>query len=445
MAGKINVYNLGEKGVNVVKSPIHLTDGELRSAQNAIFDPASAEGGIRKRGGMPRFSGSAMAGAVQGIVNVPLPASGQIARTFYLALGVFDADTWATSVTGVTWTDGVTPARAQTLTQCQIGGTILYYSQRMATFNRRIYYAGSDYIQYNAANHTAPPVRVYDGVNDYELFRIPYNPVSGSTTNSYLITDFCVHDGRLYMAVYDPGGVAPDHRGRVFEFDPDTGVVTQIGEAWGNTSGTLAGGMPFCLCSHNGMLWAGTNGISGAAVGKIYSIRPGIDTGWTLQITTAVGAGYIISMASWRGELYYGTQGDAGSAALLRKRDNAGVLSTIDTGASTDAGNHYAAITVFNDELYATYVSTLGATKVTHIRKYDGAAVTTDRDVDSLDAPRYCGQGFVYNSALYLPFLATGVNAADGFLLRKTGGAWTKVLDLANLRGFIGRVDVIPG
>lgn len=445
MGGKINVYNLGEQGVNVVKSPIHLTDGELRSAQNAIWDPSEAEGGIRKRGGMPRFSGSAMAGAVRGIVNVPLAAPGDITRTFYLALGTFDSDTWATSANGTTWAEGATPARSQSLVQTS-DAAVQYQNQRMATINRRIYYPGNDYVQYPAANHTAPSVRVFDGTNDYELFRIPYNPASGSTTNTKLITDFVVHDGRLYMAVYDPGGSAPDHRGRVFEFDPDTGTITQVGNAFGGGAGENTGGMPFCLASHNGYLWAGTYGISGLAVGKIYSIRPGVDSTWALKVTTATGAGYIMSMVSFRGELYFGTQGDAGSAALLRKLSNTGALSTIDTGSATDAGNYYAGLIVFEDNLYVSYVNLAPAMgKTTHIRKYDGTSVTTDRDVDATDAgARDMGQPFVYGSALYFPFLGTAAANNDGFLLRKTSGTWSNVLT-ANIRGFFGRVDVHPG
>lgn len=440
MPGKISIYNLGERGVNVVKSPIHLTDGELRSAQNAIFDPASAEGGIRKRGGMPRFSGSAMAGSVMGIVNVPLAAPSQITRYFFLALSTEDADTWARSTDGTTWTEVTSPARAQSITHV-VDAQHQYYVGKMATLNRKIYYFGNDYVQ----GTTDPPVRVYDGTNDYELFRVPFNPAAGSATHTILGNTFCVHDGKLYMSVYDPGGAAPDTGGRVFEFDPDTGYITQVGNLWGNGAGEVAGGMPYSLCSHNGMLWAGTYGLAGASTGRIYSIRPGIDTTWTLRVTTAAGAGWIISMASYKGELYYGTQGDAGSAALLRKRANDGTLSTIDTAPSTDAFNYFGGLTVFNSELYAAWVNLSPAVaKETLIRKWDGSAMSTDRDVATNDGARDVGQPLVYGSTLYFPFKATSTAAADGFLLKKTGGTWSKPLSNANIRGFMGRVDVAP-
>ncbi len=71
MPGKQNVYNLGEQGIDVVESPVHVAEGVLLHAQNAQLAPIDLEGGIRKRDGMAQFAGAA-AGAILSGFNVSL-------------------------------------------------------------------------------------------------------------------------------------------------------------------------------------------------------------------------------------------------------------------------------------------------------------------------------------------------------------------------------------
>lgn len=71
---RVEVWNLGILGVNVVDSPLHLKDGELTLAQNAEPYDELGEGGIRKRQGIDLFlGGGALAGAVTAITSIPLP------------------------------------------------------------------------------------------------------------------------------------------------------------------------------------------------------------------------------------------------------------------------------------------------------------------------------------------------------------------------------------
>jgi len=56
MPGKLDVYNLGEVGVDLVESPLHKKDGAFLSAQNAAHKPIEAEGGIVKRRGMTKLN-----------------------------------------------------------------------------------------------------------------------------------------------------------------------------------------------------------------------------------------------------------------------------------------------------------------------------------------------------------------------------------------------------
>lgn len=52
MAGKVNVYNLGALGVNLVQGHIHMKDGELLQCQNAMASPIGAQVALVKRPGM---------------------------------------------------------------------------------------------------------------------------------------------------------------------------------------------------------------------------------------------------------------------------------------------------------------------------------------------------------------------------------------------------------
>jgi hypothetical protein len=72
MPGKQNVYNIGELGIDVVESPVHVDDGVLLEAQNAQFSPTELEGAIRKRDGMAKFNSVAAAGQINAGFNVSL-------------------------------------------------------------------------------------------------------------------------------------------------------------------------------------------------------------------------------------------------------------------------------------------------------------------------------------------------------------------------------------
>lgn len=72
MPGKQNVYNIGELGVDVVESPVHVGDGALLNAQNAQLAPIELEGAIRKRNGLAKFNSVAAAGQINSGFHVSL-------------------------------------------------------------------------------------------------------------------------------------------------------------------------------------------------------------------------------------------------------------------------------------------------------------------------------------------------------------------------------------
>jgi hypothetical protein len=104
--GKSNTYTLGEFGVNRVKSPIHLVDGELLTAQNAEVSSDKGNRAIRKRAGLGKLNTSAAAGAILAMTNIPFPdpfVPLDVAGTRLYAPTTSGANTYLSSLDGVTW------------------------------------------------------------------------------------------------------------------------------------------------------------------------------------------------------------------------------------------------------------------------------------------------------------------------------------------------------
>lgn len=76
MAGKLNVYNLGDLGIDLVGSPIHILDGALTQAQNAAVSQHQGEHGLKKRFGMTKLNATALnsGAAIVSIGSVPFAA-----------------------------------------------------------------------------------------------------------------------------------------------------------------------------------------------------------------------------------------------------------------------------------------------------------------------------------------------------------------------------------
>lgn len=429
MAGKETNFTLGTKGLNLVDEPLSLQDGDLQNAQNAEFRRDGGAQGIGLRGGTSRLNSADLGGTILGGAGVPLPSplSSSLVRAFHAALSTGSAtDTWERSTDGTTWAGVTAPARAIIQAKSPASN---YLNQRCVSFNGNLVYSANDYTQ----GTDQPPVRVYDGTTDAEICTIPDNPASSGVCNTVL--DYIVHRQRLFLAAYDPGP-----RGRVLELDLETGQLQQIGNAFDTTAG-----MPYCLCSHNGLLWVGTAKLAGAAVGRIYSFRVDVDTSWTLRVTTGAGQGYIRSMASFQGELYFGTNGDAGTDALLRVLENDyTTVTTSDTGSKLNDPDEFDALTVYDGALYCVYSCT--GEDISQVRKFDGSSWTTDLDIFAAEArAAQVGQMFVNvrDTSLLVAFCSTGDGNSDGFIYRKVSGSWVKEVTGEDVRGFLGRVDTV--
>ncbi len=446
----IRCYGLGSGGVNVVKSPIHLDDNELTKAQNAQPDNAGGLGSVRKRDGLVALN-TALAGSVVGIVGLPLPDFGAVTRTMYAALGNAAANTWVKSTDGTTWVNATVPAIAQRRTKLSAPSTIFFVNNRMVAVDHKLLYPKDNYVQYPTASSDAPPYNMFDGTNDTTIAQIPFNPGSGATpgdTDSYSILDSCLHKGQLYISTYDPTGGSPDRNGRVFRLDYITGQLTQVGNAFGDGTAEVVGGMPWALCSYQGLLFCGVYGITGAGVGRVYRINTDVATAvWAEDNPTGTPLdGYVTSMREWQGNLYVACmEDDGGTAANIFKRTSAGVYSSVTTGTGIDGGNYWAVLGTFGATVPTTYlwavnINTAGTPDTNEIWKCDTAGTwTLDKDVFATYALNlHVGQMVVFGGAMYIVYPTSSDNGVDGFILKRTSaGVYSQVLTAANLRGFI--------
>ncbi len=127
----VSVYTLGQFGINRVKSPIHIQNGELLSAQNATVKLVQGQLALSKRDGMALINTDAAAGTLGAIINVPISGFGNAAvcttatdldsatrrGVWSPDLGLFvvvprtgSAIPIATSPDGITWTERTNPA-----------------------------------------------------------------------------------------------------------------------------------------------------------------------------------------------------------------------------------------------------------------------------------------------------------------------------------------------
>ncbi len=381
MGGKLNVYNLGELGVNVTKSPIHHADGEMLSCQNAEFNAESGVGGIRKRAGLQRLNSSVLAGTVKGVIGVPMQGPGK--RQIYAQR---PGSPWFRVSTdgGTTWGDAAFNSSPQSV------GILFsdYPMLRSALISGRFFYTIRD-------TDTSGCVMGFDGSLEYQLYR----SLAGNNVRM-----LCSHSGLIIFA----------DGNRVFSMDPTTGATTQVAADFASNQ------EPYCGVSFLGRIWIGIATLT-ESFGKIYSAALG-DTAWTLERQAAANHRYA-SMAVYRGELYAGTSViAAGTAAIVEKRTVGGTWSTSRTGGQV-IRNAYDGLVVADDKLYAAYHDGNGSVTFCAIEVYNGAAWSTSLDLQAQGELGLSGTTAAGATVFYNSFTA-GHNKV---WRRVSAGAWAGV------------------
>lgn len=437
--GKLAIYNLGSLGVNVDKSPLHLSEGELISAQNAIREPLGLEGGLRKRAGLTHHNANAGAGSFIGGIGLPLflevntingvTLAGGPTRSMYW--GRVKRDSGALDLTEGWWksTNGFTTPATEIVAGTPAnprggaggGGTNML---TLGTWNtgapsaavvvkNRMYYADSNYVN----GTTNPSIRVFDGVFDEEFVRIPNTPTGTHPTG---IATMITVGGVIYLTVADS-----QTTGRVFSLDPSSGVLVQLGAQFTTSK------VPYSLAWHNNRLWVGTTSQAGA--GLIYFFRPGIDTVWTLSRTMGIGIG-VSSLASFQGQLFAGARG-GGSTSGVEVMSSLGVWSnSLNGGDNSDAQG----LIVFKNNLYMSFFTDVG--NVGTIRKFNGSAWSIVLSgVSAKQAPlpsSWVDQGTLYFGGGGDTYAAVLVSSTDG-------AVWTDKTANLPMTGFPGNLAAL--
>lgn len=373
--GSISVYNLGSKGVNVDKSPIHLEDGELIQAQNAVSDDNTAgEGGLVNRLGLTKHNTSAGAGSVLGGIGVPLGpdfAASIDTATIYFSLGHSNGsgqNVWYSgTVNGTFLSATITSAIAdwrdestklQVNLANNIGRTIT------GTFlGGKLYYAANDY----TSGTTSPTIRVFNGTTDSELCK-----VLPATTRG--ISKMFSDHGEMYIMTDDSGSSDVDWVGRVFRLEADPpGHLIIIGTA------LATGYYPASIATYNDLIFVGTGRSTNTNEARVYRINPLDETVWTLDETLPNDRYVVRALASFRGLLYSASasSGAGGTQGQIRQRSLAGVWSVVDSTAA--AGGSYDDLIEWDGFIYTAsenYQVTAGAESVVR-RSSDGTTWAT--------------------------------------------------------------------
>lgn len=298
--GQLNIYNLGKLGVNVDKSPIHLEDGELTSAQNAVPDKHGADGALCKRWGLVKHAASVAAGSILGFLGAPLgsgPGTGtDDATSYYLGQvgGTYVASTDSFSSRTAT---SVIAAPVNTVVSVMLNGKMFYAS--------------------------GTTLRVFDGVKDALFCNLGESPLFVGALR-----------GLIYVSTTS---------GFVYEVDA-VGRLERVGAA-------LPGSyLPGALVYHQNDLYAACS--KAGSVSTLYRIRRNVATSataWTLDFSSVVVDTAIGNMASFKGLLYMVTNTPNTTASIVYQRSAAGVHTAVDTGGVSSGAND---ITVFKGKLY---------------------------------------------------------------------------------------------
>lgn len=434
MAGTLSNYNFGGDGVNLVKNKLELGDHEALQLQNAEYVPdgvAGGRGSLTKRGGLQALNGVALAGSVLGLLGLNLKTG--YTRTIYAARGTATANTWRTSTDGTTWANIATPLAAADIDKfTDANGT--RDARRMAAIRNAIIYPGNAYTK--ATNN--PPIVLWNGTDALTVGAVPVGPSATALTPAFAIVDWLTANGKLYLAVHDPGGSAPNLAGRVLSLDLQTGVMSQIATAFGNATGEKSGGYPCCLCFYQNQLFVGLQGSNTTdGIGTVVRCYPTVDTTWTNDVATL--SGYPCSIAPFKGDLLVCTESSVSTGAKIYRRaaTTKAYVASFTSGGGAGGTGFCTSLIEYSGAIYAVEYHTTGP--IIHIKtSTDGITFSTDRDVDATDggvAGNYPAGTVVLDSKLYYVFRATTASAVDGFIMQKASGTWTKVDAAVNLAG----------
>lgn len=338
----LEFVRLGKLGVNVVDSPLHLSDGELRKAQNAEPFDVRGEEALRKRKGIDLFTSASLGGPVLAMTSVPLPDPfPPFAGIAYLGGGSGPAAHYSDASVS-SWADTTSPdPDASGARMCEgrgfQNGTILYYIASAGSGGTVKQWSGPG--QASSTFGTEPTGgSITINARQYNLVdagRVPTNGLCGDADNGILffLVEYQAHDDTPTAWILYKWRIGVDS------------AFAQLGEGFYTESvpatGYIAGryltvyGQPVFW---QGRVWLAVN-VSGGGSPQIYSIAAG-ESNWTLDATLsgtdAVGVLYTDASANF---LWLTRQS---TPQTLQRRDTLGVYSTKYTSTAGSLTAAYA-------------------------------------------------------------------------------------------------------
>jgi hypothetical protein len=382
MPGKIDAYNLGDLGVDLVSSPLHSDDGTLLLAQNVIVEPIRGQHAIAKRPGHTKITATAAAGALLGICPIPFadPSSpGLTGDAIVRRVGggleySLDGTTWVASLL----TFGTTPDYPSTLQNRTL---------------RRLYYIDNAQLYYLSAAAGQPPAKTFVGAT------------GGSSGTSIC----AVEPDEVYIAAASPGTWL------LYVWDGST--VTQISvDPWDHA------GIPWLPFHFDGDVFCAS--LTTGASGEIYRYTGG--TSWAVD-AARTDVNSVSKWAIYHGRLYAcmkvtGTPDGSIDKILVRE---AGAWSSVH-----DAAGDFYGLCAFDEKLFVVRDSGTAAEVWVST---DGATFTLDEDLTASFGVT-AGEGDLvgWNGHLYC------IIDGDAVFQRTTAGVWAEVDATASFGIFLG-------
>lgn len=295
------------------------------------------------------------------------------------------------------------------------------------TFDGKLYYAEGGY----TVGTDFPAIRVYDGYTDEIVCQMPANPDVGASTPPNTIMWMIAANNRIYVNTFDGGtnntggGTV---KGSVYELNPSTSALTKLGATF------PTGHQPYPLLWAYGRLWCGTmvNSDGDTTPARVYWIRPGIDSAWTLDKTFANDLHIVTGLDVFKGLIYASLHGDKVTVGGVQVRSVAGTWSSSDSETNYEYLNLIAwpeanaQVASPAQALYAVSYKNDGTSK--HVRRFDGsswstALASTHEDIGESFSSTYVISGNAIKPALWL----SNDVADDGHAYNTTNGtSWTK-------------------
>ena len=169
MANPIRLFQIGQRGVDVVNKPQDLDESELVAGQNCEVATSGGGGALDQRPGMSKVGSAAMSGAVAMAMDVPSQLLTDLTPTLYAGFYTGSTNNWRKSTDGATWANDNTPSKPWSN-----NANIALYTKnfpKVVTVGRTLYWTDSN-----------NPIQLHswDGITDTVVSIIPA-AITGAT------------------------------------------------------------------------------------------------------------------------------------------------------------------------------------------------------------------------------------------------------------------------